>query len=159
MQNKRDTRNYKGNRTAKVNIFTERFQGPHGLNVACSSGWVISDVYKAEKCLCNATEPSACKCDKMNPPDCHERPAMDNSLFMKANPFLLYTVTRIPKNDVAPYTLFFTCKQEQEVFEYVKSLNEKEKRKDCWVYEEEVEYNKRAKAEFKNISDFSNQYE
>lgn len=129
-------------------VFSETFTGPHGTNAFCSSGWSLKKVYHGERCLHNMnTEDCAeeCVCELESPPLLKCKTRMEASLFKHPRPFLLYSIYRGTKEGAQ--RINFSCKLEQEVFEYTKKLNAKEG-KTIWFYKEESDFNHWVKVQY-----------
>lgn len=129
-------------------MFSETFTGPHGTNAFCMSGWSLKKIYHSERCLNNMNEQQCkeeCTCELELPPWLWHKDKMEVSLFKHPRPFLLYSIYR--GTEEGAQRINFSCKLEQEVFEYTKKLNAKE-RKQIWFYREEAEFNHWVKVQY-----------
>lgn len=139
-------------------MFHEKFLTKYGEVVSIFSVEDKKDVYYDERCYCHAEKADDCMCDIDYPLDPRKLyKTMSKKEMQELKPFLMYSIHKVSNPDIR---FSFFAKKEEDVLAEVNRLNKKEDLPmirgsysthnplPSWVYYEEKQYNKAAKAEF-----------
>lgn len=153
MEAKLNRKQEKEQHRPRVRVFTEEYITKGVKNASAYADISASVAISAERCRC--ADPTKCVCRPYMPPSLRFH-SMSKKEFYNPKPFLLYTVQR-GENESTRFT--FACKSETDVFDYVCSLNSKEKDDTIWTYNIEDAWNEAAIAEYREYQIQQGEYE
>lgn len=139
----------------KVRTYFEKFKNAGTVY----TGYSQNEVYTKERCKCehpvsDYANNYECTCVPYIPPWV-PFPFMEEGLFRNPKPMLMFSISNSKNPDIL---ISFFCKIEQEAYEEVQRLNQKNDNQD-WYYVEEEVYNSASRAEHKKFLEYKAIYE